>query len=51
VEGVIVKTQEEMAEKAHTTALSGQKKATGNQWYESRTSHLVFSGIPRKYIR
>jgi hypothetical protein len=30
---VIAKTQEEIAEKAHTTALNSQKKATGNQWY------------------
>jgi hypothetical protein len=35
VEEVIIKTQEEIAEKAYTTALSSQNKATGNQWYES----------------
>jgi hypothetical protein len=51
VEEVIVKTQEEITEKAHTTALSTQNRATGNQWYESRPFHVVFSGIPRQYIR
>jgi len=51
VEEVIVKTQEEMAEKTHTTALSSQNKATVNQWYGSRPSHVVFGGIPRQNIR
>jgi len=31
VQVVIVKTQEEIAEKAHTTVLSSQNKGTGNQ--------------------
>jgi hypothetical protein len=50
VEEVIVKTQEEIAEKTHTTVLSSQNNATENQWYESRPSQVVFSGILRKYI-
>jgi len=51
VEEVIIKTEEEIAEKVHTTVLSSQNKATVNQWYGSRPSHVVFIGIPRQYIR